>query len=93
MSSDARRFNGNVKLATDERVLGFLFVELEAADDNRGSTWGGRVRGSDYLVWGANGKRLRIEFADGEHAHAVFRSGGTIRGLGPRPHNLGDPSA
>lgn len=83
-----RSFLGNVRVLAGERMLGFLMVELADHDDTRGSTWSGRVRGSDYLVWGANGQRHVIAFDDNEQASVVFRSGGTIRGLGPTPQNL-----
>lgn len=82
-------FRGNVKLLTNERLLGFLLVHLMSTDDDQRSSWVGRVLGSDYLVWGANHQKLTLEFADGERAEAVLRAGGTLRGLGPVPKNLG----
>lgn len=81
-------FRGNVRVRNAERLLGFVRVELAAHVEDRGSTWGGRVSGSDYVVWGANGQQVTLEFEDGESASAVFRSGGAIRGLGAAPENL-----
>ena len=78
-----------MKLHTDERMLGFLSVYLAVRDDDRGSLWGGNVLGSDYLVWGANGQKLTVEFPDGDTAEVVLRAGGQLRGIGPVPANLG----
>lgn len=78
-------YSGQVLLRDDARVLGHLRVELQLLSDARGDGWGGRILGSDYLVWGANNQRLTIEFDDGSTAMVIVRSGGALRGSGDPP--------
>ena len=78
-------YSGQVLLRNDRGVLGHLRVELSLSSDARGDGWGGRILGSDYLVWGANNQRLTIEFDDGSTAQVVVRSGGALRGAGDAP--------
>lgn len=70
-------------------MLGVVFVDLEATPGDERVPWRGRIRGSDYLVWGVNNRRVELEFDDGSIAHAVVRSGGGLRGLGECPPVLG----
>lgn len=70
-------------------ALGTLHVAFNTPERSA-SGWGGKVRGSDYLVWGMNHRRVTIEFASGERAHAVIRATGDLLGIGERPEALAE---
>ncbi len=74
-----------MKLSIDGRLLGVVRVELDRTTDHRGNGWGGRIIGSDYLVWGLNHKVAIIEFDDETRAKVVVLASGLIRGIGELP--------
>lgn len=76
------------RLRSADRVLGWLHVELSTGsevDGSKRSLWGGRILGSDYLVWGANHQKLWLDLDDETSAEVVVRATGELRGLGPVP--------
>lgn len=100
-TSEPKCWSGVVRLWCGDRLLGVLHVNLSAGGDDDGgpnksggSSWHGRVGGSDYLVWGTNLAKSEIEFPNGERAAVVLQAGGRLRGLGPLPALLfeDDPS-
>ncbi len=84
MTEPAGSYRGHVLVIDDGNELGHVLVDLVATPGER-VTWGGRVLGSDYIVWGANHRKVQLVFDDGSTAEAVLRSGGGLRGLGEAP--------
>lgn len=78
-------FSGQVRLLIDGRFLGVVRIELGRTADHRGSGWGGRIVGSDYLMWGLNHRVASVEFDDGTSASVVVLASGQIRGIGEFP--------
>jgi len=68
----------HVKVFDQEHFLGFLSLTLEEPKPQENVDWIGQIRGSDYLVWGLNHKRVRFEFPRGENVYVVVRSGGRV---------------
>ena len=66
----------HVKVYDQEHFLGFLSLTVEEPKPHENFDWVGQIRGSDYLVWGLNYKKVRFEFLQGESAYVVVRSGG-----------------
>ena len=65
-----------VRVFDGEYFLGFLSLTIRSPKPKDNAEWVGQVRGSDYLVWGLNHKRVRLEFPNGQNVVVVIRSGG-----------------
>ena len=66
----------HVKVYDQEHFLGFLSLTVEEPKPHENFDWVGQIRGSDYLVWGLNYKKVRFEFSQGASVYVVVRSGG-----------------
>ena len=67
-----------VKVYDQGHFLGFLSLTVEQPKPKENVDWVGQIRGSDYLVWGLNHKKVRLEFPQGENVDVVVRSGGRV---------------
>ena len=65
-----------VKVYDQGHFLGFLSLTVEQPKPLENVDWAGQIRGSDYLVWGLNYKKVRFEFSQGDTVYVVVRSGG-----------------
>ena len=65
-----------VRVFDGEYFLGFLSLTIQSPEPIDIAEWVGQIRGSDYLVWGLNHKRVRLEFPNGQNVVVVIRSGG-----------------
>ncbi len=65
-----------VKVYDQGHFLGFLSLAVEEPKPQENVDWVGQIRGSDYLVWGLNHKKVRLKFPQGESVTVVVRSGG-----------------
>ncbi len=68
----------DVKVYDSENLLGYLSVVINRDEIKDNPSWRGNVLGSDYLVWGLNHRKVRLEFEDGVELYVVVRSGGSI---------------
>lgn len=67
-----------VKVHDQNKFLGFLSLSILEPKPEENTEWIGQIRGSDYLVWGLNHKRVRLEFPSGENIYVVVKSGGRV---------------
>ena len=67
-----------VKVHDQEQFLGFLSLTILEPKAEENAEWIGQIRGSDYLVWGLNHKRVSFEFPSGENIYVIVKSGGRV---------------
>ena len=67
-----------VKVHDQEQFLGFLSLTILEPKAEENAEWIGQIRGSDYLVWGLNHKRVRFELPSGENIYVIVKSGGRV---------------
>ena len=68
----------DVKVYDSGKFLGYLAISIDKDNALTNNSWSGQIRGSDYLVWGLNHRRVIFQFADGGEVTGVVRSGGRI---------------
>ena len=65
-----------VKVYDQDHFLVFLSLTVVEPKAQENVNWVGQIRGSDYLVWGLNHRKVRLKFPQGENIYVVIRSGG-----------------
>jgi len=68
----------DVKVFDSENFLGYLSVSINREISSQKSSLEGQILGSDYLVWGLNHRKVKIQFEDGSEITVVVRPGGKI---------------
>ena len=75
--SIGNRFH-DVKVFDSGKFLGYFSLSIDKGEALTSGSWKGQIRGSDYLVWGLNHRKVVLEFEDGSELSVVVRSGGRI---------------
>tara|TARA_B100000686_G_C16292415_1_gene714332 strand:- start:215 stop:472 length:258 start_codon:yes stop_codon:yes gene_type:complete len=68
----------DVKVFDSENFLGYLSVSINRDKVSKNLPLEGQILGSDYLVWGLNHRKVKIQFSDGSELTVVVRPGGKI---------------
>ena len=68
----------DVKVFDSGKFLGYFSLSIDKGEALTNGSWKGQIRGSDYLVWGLNHRKVVLQFEDGEELSVVVRSGGRI---------------
>tara|TARA_B100000953_G_scaffold288636_1_gene271908 strand:- start:1363 stop:1620 length:258 start_codon:yes stop_codon:yes gene_type:complete len=68
----------DVKVFDSGNFLGYLSVLINDEEMKNKPLWEGQILGSDYLVWGLNHRKVKLQFENGAEVEAVVRSGGRI---------------
>jgi len=67
-----------VKVFDSGNFLGYLSVSIDDEEMKNEPLWEGQILGSDYLVWGLNHRKVKLQFENGSEVDVVVRSGGRI---------------
>ena len=67
-----------VKVFDSGKFLGYFSLSIDKGEALTSGSWKGQIRGSDYLVWGLNHRKVVLQFEDGVELSVVVRSGGRI---------------
>ena len=68
----------DVKVFDSGNFLGYLSVSINRDISNQEISLEGQILGSDYLVWGLNHRKVKIQFKDGSELNVIVRPGGKI---------------
>jgi len=68
----------DVKIFDSGKFLGYFSLSIDKGEALTSDSWKGHIRGSDYLVWGLNHRKVVLQFEDGTQIAVVVRSGGRI---------------